>query len=279
MKQKRKKIRKRNTGKFIFIIIALILLIGVLKVKSVINDPLKISNEEVVTVENGESFYTIINRLKNENKIKSPFIIKMYSKLAGLNLEVVPGSHTLKDKMSIKEMVETLRDSSNAIAVTIPEGFNIEDIASRLQEQNICTSEEFINAVKSYPLPSYVKDNSEKRYNLEGFLFPDTYKFEAGVEPQYIIKTMINRFEEVFKQITANTSINENDVEKMVNVASIIEKEARVDEDRPLIASVIYNRINQNMPLQIDATVIYAHGYYIESVRNRHLANESKNNK
>ena len=136
MKQKRKKIRKRNTGKFIFIIIALILLIGVLKVKSVINDPLKISNEEVVTVENGESFYTIINRLKNENKIKSPFIIKMYSKLAGLNLEVVPGSHTLKDKMSIKEMVETLRDSSNAIAVTIPEGFNIEDIASRLQEQN-----------------------------------------------------------------------------------------------------------------------------------------------
>ena len=213
MKQKRKKIRKRNTGKFIFIIIALILLIGVLKVKSVINDPLKISNEEVVTVENGESFYTIINRLKNENKIKSPFIIKMYSKLAGLNLEVVPGRHTLKDKMSIKEMLETLRDSSNAIAVTIPEGFNIEDIAARLQEQNICTSEEFINAVKSYPLPSYVKDNSEKRYNLEGFLFPDTYKFEAGVEPQYIIKTMINRFEEVFKQITANTSINENDVE------------------------------------------------------------------
>ena len=65
MKQKRKKIRKRNTGKFIFIIIALILLIGVLKVKSVINDPLKISNEEVVIVENGESFYTIINRLKN----------------------------------------------------------------------------------------------------------------------------------------------------------------------------------------------------------------------
>ena len=70
----------------------------------------------------------------------------------------------------------------------------------------------------------------------------------------------------------------ENDVEKMVNVASIIEKEARVDEDRPLIASVIYNRINQNMPLQIDATVIYAHGYYIESVRNRHLAIESKYN-
>ena len=127
-------------------------------------------------------------------------------------------------------------------------------------------------------MPSYVKDNPDKRYNLEGFLFPDTYSFEIGVEPQYIIETMIKRFEEVFKEITASDTITEEEVEKVVNVASIIEKEARVDEDRPLIASVIYNRLKQNMPLQIDATVIYAHGYYIESVRNRHLAIESKYN-
>lgn len=273
-----KKKRKKNTAKFIFIIIVLILLIGILKVNLVINNPLIISNEEVVTVEAGESFNTIINRLKKENKIKSPFIIKIYSKLVGLNLEVSPGRHTLKDNMSIREMVKALRDSSNTIAVTIPEGFNVEDIASRLQEKNICTSEQFINEVKNYPLPSYVKENSEKRYNLEGFLFPDTYGFEIGVEPQYIIKTMINRFEEVFKQITNSSTISEDDVEKIVNVASIIEKEARVDEDRPLIASVIYNRLKQNMPLQIDATVIYAHGYYIENVRNRHLSIESKYN-
>ena len=89
---------------------------------------------------------------------------------------------------------------------------------------------------------------------------------------------MIKGFEEVFKEITASDTITEEEVEKVVNVASIIEKEARVDEDRPLIASVIYNRLKQNMPLQIDATVIYAHGYYIESVRNRHLAIESKYN-
>ena len=220
------------------------------------------------------------NKLKSENKIKSPLIIKIYAKLTGLNLEVVPGSHTLEKGMSVKEIAETLKDASNAnaITVTIPEGFNIEDIATRLQEQEVCTSDEFLNAVKSYPLPSYVKDNPDKRYNLEGFLFPDTYSFDIGVEPQYIIETMIKRFEEVFKEITASDTITEEEVEKVVNVASIIEKEARVDEDRPLIASVIYNRLKQNMPLQIDATVIYAHGYYIESVRNRHLAIESKYN-
>lgn len=279
-KVKRRKKRKRNSNIIIGFILIIILFLGIFKFTSTINKPLKISNEEVVLVEDGDSFYNILSKLKNENKIKSPLIIKLYAKLTGLNLEVVPGSHTLEKEMSVKEIAETLRDANNknAITVTIPEGFNIEDIAARLQEQEVCTSDEFINAVKSYPLPSYVKDNPEKRYNLEGFLFPDTYSFELGVEPQYIIETMIKRFEEVFKEITASDTITEADVEKVVNVASIIEKEARVDEDRPLIASVIYNRLRQSMPLQIDATVIYAHGYYIESVRNRHLAIESKYN-
>ena len=278
--KRRRKQRKRNSNIIIGFILIIILFLGIFKFTSTINKPLKISNEEVVLVEDGDSFYNILSKLKNENKIKSPLIIKLYAKLTGLNLEVVPGSHTLEKEMSVKEIAETLRDANNknAITVTIPEGFNIEDIAVRLQEQEVCTSDEFINAVKSYPLPSYVKDNPEKRYNLEGFLFPDTYSFELGVEPQYIIETMIKRFEEVFKEITASDTITEADVEKVVNVASIIEKEARVDEDRPLIASVIYNRLRQSMPLQIDATVIYAHGYYIESVRNRHLAIESKYN-
>lgn len=279
VKRKRKK-RKRNSSMIIGFILIIVLFLGIFKVVSTINKPLKISDEEVVLVEEGDSFYSVIFKLKGENKIKNPVIIKLYAKLTGLNLEVVPGSHTLNSGMSVKEIAETLKDinTENAITVTIPEGFNIEDIAARLQEQEVCTSDEFLNAVKSYPLPSYVTDNPDKRYNLEGFLFPDTYIFNLDVKPEYIIETMIKRFEEIFKEITASDTITEGDVERVVNIASIIEKEARVDEDRPLVASVINNRLSQDMPLQIDATVIYAHGYYIESVRNRHLAIESKYN-
>ncbi|MCI9070023.1 MAG: endolytic transglycosylase MltG [Clostridium sp.] len=263
------------------IILLLIILIALASIYiSTIKRPLKISDSEVVTVKEGDSFYNIVNRLSSENKIKSPFIIKIYSKLTSLDLEVIPGTHTLDKKMSVKDIARTLKDSNdeNKIVLTIPEGFNIEDIATRVEEKGICTKDEFLNAVKSYPLPSYVKNNPDKRFNLEGFLFPDTYNFEIGVKPEYIIKTMIKRFEEVFSKITQGLNIKEEDVENIINVASIIEKEARVDEDRPLIASVIYNRLKQDMPLQIDATVIYAHGYYIESVRNRHLAIESKYN-
>lgn len=272
--------RTRNTIRTLIVL----LIVGVISLtfmfKSTISKPLKISDSEVVTVQEGDSFYSIIKRLSTEKKIKSPLAIKIYAKLTGLNLEVVPGSHTLENNMSIKELAETLKSTTNlnTVTITIPEGFNIEDIAGRLQEQGLCTKDEFLNAVKEYPLPSYVKDNPDKRYNLEGFLFPDTYNFENGVKPEYIIEKMVSRFEEVWKEITQNVDVKEEDIERIINVASVIEKEARVDEDRPLIASVIQNRINKDMPLQIDATVIYAHGYYIENVRNRHLAIESKYN-
>ncbi len=275
-----RKKRAKNTGRTLIILLLIIVIALASVFISTIKKPLKISQSEVVNVEEGDSFYSIINSLSNEKKIKSPFIIKIYAKLTGLDLEVVPGSHTLEKGMSVKDIAKTLKDTNNAnaITITIPEGFNIEDIATRVEEKGICTKDEFLSAVKSYPLPSYVKDNPDKRYNLEGFLFPDTYNFEIGVEPEYIIETMIKRFEEVWNEITEGLDIKEDDIEKIINVASIIEKEARVDEDRPLIASVIYNRLEQDMPLQIDATVIYAHGYYIENVRNRHLAIESKYN-
>ena len=278
--KKLRKKRKKNIGGTLIILLLIIVIALASMFISTIKKPLKISELEVVNVEEGDSFYSIINSLSNENKIKSPFIIKIYAKLTGLNLEVVPGSHTLEKGMSVKDIAKTLKDTNNAnaITLTIPEGFNVEDIAARVEEKDICTKDEFLTAVKNYPLPSYVKDNPDKRYNLEGFLFPDTYSFEIGVEPEYIIETMIKRFEGMWNKITEGLDIKEDDIEKIINVASVIEKEARVDEDRPLIASVIYNRLKENMPLQIDATVIYAHGYYIENVRNRHLAIESKYN-
>ena len=275
-----KKNNKKNSSKTLIILLLVVIVVSASIFISTIKKPLKISGSEVVNVEEGDSFYSIVSRLSNENKIKSPLLIKIYSKLTNLNLEVVPGNHTLEQSMSLKEMAEALKETSNAntVTITIPEGFTIDDIAVRVSENGICTKDEFLSAVKNYPLPSYVKDDPDKRYNLEGFLFPDTYNFDAGVKPEYIIETMIKRFEEMWSKVSTGFNIKSEDIEKVITVASIIEKEARVDKDRPLVASVIYNRLAQDMPLQIDATVIYAHGYYIENVRNRHLAIESKYN-
>ena len=273
---------KRRLIMFIIVSILCFIIIGIVVLKSVINKPLKIVSDEQVTIEQGESFYSLLNELKSEDKIKNTFVIKAYTKLKGMDLEIIPGHYTLNKNMSTTEIIELLQNVSdeNYINFTIPEGFTIDDIAEKLEKEGICTSEEFIKAINEYPLPSYIKANSEKRYNLEGFLFPDTYKFERGILPEAIVKTLLSRFDEVWNEIVTNLDIkvNNDDIEKIITVASMVEKEARVDEERATIASVIYNRINKDMTLSIDATVLYAHGYHKDKLYYKDLEIDSPYN-
>ena len=129
--------RAKKTGRTLIILLLIIVIALASVFISTIKNPLKISDSEVVNVQDGDSFYSIISRLSSGKKIKSPFIIKIYAKLTGLDLEVIPGSHTLDKGMSINDIAETLKDpnNTNAITVTIPEGFNVEDIAARLEEK------------------------------------------------------------------------------------------------------------------------------------------------
>lgn len=125
-----------------------------------------------------------------------------------------------------------------------------------------------------------MKNNNKKRYNLEGYLYPDTYLIEKGSNANDVIKSMLDRFEDVLKQAEDETKveISDEDVEKIVTIASMIEREARVPGDRPLISSVIYNRLEKDMKLQIDAAVIYALGYHVDVVLNKHLEVDSPYN-
>ena len=267
---------------FITVTILCFIIIGMVVLNSTINKPLKIVSDEEILIEEGESFYSLLKELRSKNKVKNTFVIKAYTKLTGMDLEIIPGQYTLNKNMSTKEMIELLQSVSdeNYINFTIPEGFTIDDIAEKLEKEGICTSEDFIKAINEYPLPTYIKANSEKRYNLEGFLFPDTYKFEKGILPEEIVKTLLNRFDEVWNEIVTNLGIkvNNDDIEKVITVASMVEKEARVDEERATIASVIYNRDNKDMTLSIDATVLYAYGYHKDKLYYKDLEIESPYN-
>ncbi|WP_461614933.1 endolytic transglycosylase MltG [Clostridium sp. Marseille-QA1073] len=93
-------------------------------------------------------------------------------------------------------------EDSNLDKSSIPEGYDVDRIAIALEKANIISKDEFISAVKEYKLPSYIKSNNERKYDLEGFLFPDTYSFKKGVSGEEIIKTMNGRFDEVIKDLT-----------------------------------------------------------------------------
>lgn len=264
------------------IIVIMIIIITIWQCFKIVDTPLKIKDEEIIEVAEGDSFYGVLNKLSEEDKIKNEFLVKLYLKIRGIKPEVLAGTYKLDKSMTLDEIITLLSNDSTIgkIYITIPEGYTIDDIATELEENNICSSKDFINSVKNYDLPAYVSNNPNKRYNLEGFLFPDTYSFNENENADFVVKTMINRFEEVWQELvqSLNLSIADDEIEKIVNVASIIEKEAVVDSERSLISSVIYNRIAIEMPLQIDATVIYSYGYHIEKMYEKHLEIDSPYN-
>lgn len=274
---------RKSKSKTIPIIIILILIISCFVLfKRVLNKPLKTSEDIVINVQEGDSFYSIINTLSKENKIKNLPLIKLFVKISRKNIDVKPGEYVLQKDLNVNELINTLTSESslNIVKFTVPEGYTIDDISEKLEKEGICSKEDFIKAIKEYELPSFVNINSEKRYNLEGYLFPDTYLIKVGETPKEIITKMVARFKEMLNEAIkeVNTTVKNEDIETVVTIASMIEKEARINSERPVIASVIVNRLNIDMMLQIDATVIYALGEHVDTVLYSHLETNSPYN-
>ncbi|MGC8588647.1 MAG: endolytic transglycosylase MltG [Hydrogenobaculum sp.] len=133
--------------------------------------------------------------------------------------------------------------------ITIPEGFDIYDIANRLQENGICSKKAFLKYAKD---KSYANKLGLKSDGFEGYLFPDTYFFYKHENPKDIIYMMYQDFKEKMKENHLKPTKDQ------IIIASIVEKEAKYLKDKPLVASVIYNRLKKDMPLQMDSTVVYA---------------------
>jgi UPF0755 protein len=135
-------------------------------------------------------------------------------------------------------------------ALTVPEGSNIFDIAARVEQNGFGSREEFLHAVVNET--SLISDIDPGARSLEGYLFPDTYRFARKVKPEQIVGAMVKRFRAVAAQLGLR-----NNFHRVVTVASLVERETAVDTERPLVASVFQNRLQKDMPLMTDPAVIY----------------------
>lgn len=258
---------------FIFVII----LAFEISYRKAIEKPLKSSeNKILIEVKQGEGFYDILNKLDNEDKLSSKLLIKVNLAIDKRSIKLIEGLYEIDTNSTLDNLISSLQNESGdkaLVKLTIPEGYSIEEIANTIEEKDLGSKEDFLKAAKNYEVPNFINDDDQKRYNLEGFLYPDTYFIEKGLDANYIIKIMLNRFEKIFNQVKDETKVDikDEDVEKIITIASMIEKEAKVQKDRPLISSVIYNRLEKNMKLQLDAAVIYALGYHVNVVLNKHL--------
>lgn len=264
------------------IFIALIFLgIFVFKYKSIVSQPLNENSDKITIKATSKTFSGVIS--ENYDKFKGKFLIKIYNKINRVSISVKKGIYEFPSDITLPEVIDALEQgkyNTSIVKVTIPEGFTLEQIAETLEEKDVISKSEFIKGCEEYTLPKYIVEDKNKRYSLEGYLFPDTYFLEKGMDANSIIKMMLARFENIMSQLEDenNVKIDYADYEQIVIKASIIEREVSKEAEKQLVSSVINNRINKDMKLQIDATVLYAMGTHKDKVYLNDLKYESPYN-
>lgn len=223
----------------------------------------KVSKEIKISIVGGASTKDIAKLLKEKELISSPEIFILKAKLGNYDGSFKKGDYSLNTSMSEAEIMEILKagaKAQNDIVFTIPEGYTTAKIANKLEKENIIKSKEFIEAINNEKYDyDFLAGVPNRDVKFEGYLFPDTYYFRENITPEEIVSKLLSRFGEVYNDDYINYGRQKGvTMDYIITVASIIEKEAKLDSERARIAGVIYNRLDEGMPLQMDSTVNYA---------------------
>ena len=226
----------------------------------------KEGTDVVIEIPQGSSTKAIAQILKEHGLIKYPSAFVKRVKESEYRGVLQYGTFTLNTGMNTWQMIEIIgahEEAAQAIGkITIPEGFSVEMIAARAAEQGICTQEEFLQAANAvdyqYDFLADIPADAKLNYKLQGFLFPATYDIYEGMTARDLVEDMLEAF-----AVTYNSSMRSKAAElgytafEVVTRASIVEREAKVTEERPIIAGVINNRLAIDMPLQMCPTALY----------------------
>ena len=211
------------------------------------------------TVRPGMTVGEIGKELPEQGVIESEFKFWWTAKLNGFENKVKSGTFALHAGMTPRDALETLvYGNTVTVRFVIPEGFNVRDIAERLSDEGIVNADDFIARAKDYRPYDYVEDHEGVRYAAEGFLFPDTYEINGSFDTARILEMMAENFDRRLTPEMRERAKEENlSIYELVTLASIVEKEAYHEEDRPIIAQIFLKRLKLGMPLQADPTVQY----------------------
>jgi UPF0755 protein len=209
-----------------------------------------------IIVVRGSSLHTIITQLRLAGLLPHPFVFNYLAWRQGREGRLKPGRYALRSTMSARQIYEAMVHGA-PIRITIPEGWTIHQVAARLADEGLAArADQFTSAACNAP---FLSRHNIEGASAEGYLMPDTYLFDPGVGVGEILETMVASFERHYAGLAARprpaplTSWRE-----AVTLASMIEREARNDAEKPYIASVYCNRLRRGMTLDCDATLRYA---------------------
>lgn len=195
------------------------------------------------------------------NRSRKPWIIGIIIILVLVAGAFFGGRKYMVYRKAQQEKARRLAEARKIVTVMIPEGYSIDMMAKRLEDQGVFKADEFIAAVKDTKQydNKFIKDIPSKKgmkYKLEGYLYPDTYKIYKSSKPKDLIQKMLDNFDKKY-QSAAKDYKGKHSMAEIMTIASMIEREAKVESERPVIAGVIENRLAKKMKLQIDPTVLY----------------------
>lgn len=211
----------------------------------------------IVRVGRGESLSQVSKRLAEDGVVRNRLLFQAIARVRGLDRDLRPGRRTVPADASLWSVVDALRQKPVSIKVSIPEGRTCWDIAGILERGGLADSLKFASLCEDSALAREVGIPARR---LEGYLFPDTYLFDGSEGGEEIVKTMVKRFRGVWKELDTarSASLKELGPMGLLTLASIVEREAAVRDESPLIAGVFYGRLKTGMTLGADPTVRYA---------------------
>ncbi|MBI5882541.1 MAG: endolytic transglycosylase MltG [Elusimicrobia bacterium] len=207
-------------------------------------------DEVDVSIPPGLSATATSRILEDKGVVRSGFLFRVAAKVSGAERQLKPGDYRFKRGSSVLEILRLLRAGTvNDVRVVIPEGFSSRQVAERLEAHGLCRASEFMKLVE------------ERR--LEGFLFPTTYNFDKHWVAARIAQRMRDEFSRRVEPLVASSAGKPDlSLHQVVTLASIVEREAAVQSEKPMIAAVYLNRLRKRMMLEADPTVQYALGYW-----------------
>ena len=223
-----------------------------------------------ITIYPGQSFNSVLAELHRQGMISSIWKLKLYARFKDSDRKLRAGEYRIPAGASPEQILDLLVQGKVMLhRVTVPEGYNLRQIAETVEHAGLVSADEFLAAADD---PQLIENFKISGSSFEGYLFPDTYLFSRQTSARKVIEVMVHRFDEVFsedwKVRAAKLGLS---VHEVVVLASIIEKETGVDAERPVIASVFHNRMGLGMRLESDPTVIYGIENFDGNLTRTHL--------
>ena len=217
-------------------------------------------SNQFIVIEKGSSPSQILSQLSSESILTAETATKIYLRTLGDAGKLQAGEYQFSSPITPLQLLKELeKGETQTIKLTIPEGFSRFDIAKRIVEkfpQNPPVTEQAVLLLMEDT--TAISDIAPTAKNLEGYMYPSTYSFPIGTKPQDVVKKMVEQFKKVWKpEWNERARALGRTPHEIVTIASLIETESKFDEERAIVASVIYNRLSKNIALGIDQTAVY----------------------